>query len=138
MYKAVLHDDIPMVKILLEHEADPNLQCRAGLTALHVAAENGNKEILQMLVEKRGRIDVLNDHKSSLLHSAAIGIKDGKDNFGVIKWILNHKDIANPFLENEVGQTPRDILERYDYSYVEKYDDMLELLGYYTNSENIE
>jgi hypothetical protein len=134
LYKAVLYNHIELAKVLLDHYANPNMPCRAGLTALHIAAENGNKEILELLVQKNGNIDSVNVDGSSIMHSAAIGIKDGKDNWGIIEWLVNQG--ANPFIENDRHQNPRDILNKHDWSYAEKYDDLLEMLGCYTETSN--
>jgi ankyrin repeat protein len=137
LYKATLDDNKELAQVLLENKANPNLPCRSGLTALHVAAENGNIDILKLLIKYDGNIKVVNENNSSLIHSAAIGIKDGRDNWGVIKWLLEQKEQQiSPFGENDRNQTPRDILEHYDYSYAEKYDDILEALGCYSDNSN--
>jgi tetratricopeptide (TPR) repeat protein len=132
---AVSYGQTEIVEILLNHGANPNMVGRSGLTALHIAAENGNVNILKLLVDKQGNVHCENDYKSSVMHSAVIGIIGGKDTWDVITWLLEHN--VDPFVANYRQQTPRDILENYDWSYAEKYDDMLELLGYYTAEGSI-
>ena len=49
-----------------------------------------------------------------------------------MKWIFeNYKESIDPFCVNKCGKEPRDILDSYDWSFAEKYDDLLEDLGYY-------
>ena len=47
---------------------------------------------------------ILNNNKSSLLHSAAIGIRDGNvKGWTVLEWLIKEKEM-NPFLENDRQQ----------------------------------
>jgi len=127
LYNAVLKDQAKPVEILLKNGADPAILCRSGLTGLHIASENGNVEILGMLArrlhESNASINLVNDNKSSLIHSTVIGIKAGNNKcWATLEFLLKSKEV-DPFLENDRRQTPRDILENFDYPFAEKFDD---------------
>lgn len=52
LMEAADQEDVEIVKILLDAGAKWDLATRHGSTALHVALEKGNKELVQMLLEK--------------------------------------------------------------------------------------
>ena len=77
---AVLYNHYEIIQLLLSYEANPNTFDFVGLTALHLAAEKGDIEILKLLLDKGGKVDILsNKTGNSLIHSAAIGIKEGNN-----------------------------------------------------------
>jgi len=51
LHSACASRSVGVVKLLLEHGADPNAVEGNGLTPLHTAAGNGNREIVTMLLE---------------------------------------------------------------------------------------
>ncbi|KAK1144449.1 hypothetical protein N8T08_005320 [Aspergillus melleus] len=59
LYKIIVANDIPMLKLFLERGADPNEQSGIG-TALHAAADVGSVEIVKMLLEHGVDINALN------------------------------------------------------------------------------
>ena len=130
LYYAVMFNQLETARLLLNLKADPLIKCRNGLTALHSAAENGNEKILKLLTKDfDDGFDfdtIVNNNQSSLIHSAAYGIIQGNHNcWNVIRWLINRD--ANPFLENDLKRTPRNILSEY----TDLYDDILESLGCY-------
>lgn len=133
LYEAVAHDNVNLVMDLLEKNANPAYKCHNGLTPLHIACEYGNEEISKLLVNKLTTQDlnqILNNNKSSLLHSAAIGIRDKNVKcWKVLEWLIKEKEM-NPFLENDRQQTARDILACKHV--LDIYDDLLESIGCYT------
>jgi ankyrin repeat protein len=130
---AVLRNQPEVIKILLSYGANPNALDPSGLSALHLAAEKGNKQILELLLNNKGKADIVSEAGDSLVHSAAIGYREGNGKcLDLIKWLLeNYEDLVNPFLENNNGKEPRDILEMKDWSYAEQLDNLLGELGYY-------
>jgi len=52
---------------------DPNYKdTETGNSAIHMACANGNIEILKMLLENGGDVNILNSSKNSPLHWAAL------------------------------------------------------------------
>jgi uncharacterized protein len=49
---------VSIVKMLLEHGADPNARQNGGSTALHSAAQNGQVEMIQLLLDHGAQTDV--------------------------------------------------------------------------------
>ncbi len=132
---AVLDNHKDVVAVLLKNNADPNVKGYSGLTALHIAAENGNIEILTQLIESGGNAKAVNDHKSSVMHSVAVGIIEGKDKCWELIKVLYEKQV-DPLAENDMGKSARDLLEEYDLEYADTYDDKLVVLGYYDDSSD--
>ncbi|MDF2966149.1 MAG: hypothetical protein K0Q51_1537 [Rickettsiaceae bacterium] len=133
---AVLKNHYEAAKLLLDCGADPKISNILKHSAFHFAASNGNKKLLELLIEK-------NDGKANLngtdpiLHSAARGIVKSRENcWEVIKWLLD-EEMVDPFAVDDEGIEARDILERADWSYAYKFNDLLEELGYYyTDTSN--
>ena len=57
----VKNNDQNFVKYLLLLKADVNLKCLNGDTALHFAFKNRNYEIIIMLIESNGDLNILNE-----------------------------------------------------------------------------
>ena len=55
LHEAVRYSDIEEVKVALQQGYDPNLIGLYQWSALHEAAHNGEKEILQLLLHKKGQ-----------------------------------------------------------------------------------
>jgi ankyrin repeat protein len=49
---AAERDRVDIIKLLLDHKADPNVASRDGITALMLAAENNKPEILKLLISR--------------------------------------------------------------------------------------
>ena len=82
-YSVVKNQNLKMVKLLLEHEADPNAEF-SGDSVLTMAAAHGDLEIVKILVDKRALIDAANDEGFTALQKAAEnGHKD------VTEYLLN-------------------------------------------------
>ena len=131
---AVLYNHYEIIELLVSYKSDPNTFDPVGLTALHLAAEKGSIKILKLLLDGGGKVNILSNHNgNSLIHSAAIGIKGGNNEcWDLMKWLFeNYKESIDPFYVNKCGKEPRDILDSYDWSFAEEYDDLLEQLGYY-------
>jgi len=48
-----------MVRVLLDHKASVNIQDRHGNTPLHLAASNGNYEVVKLLVGEFADVDAV-------------------------------------------------------------------------------
>ena len=58
LMRAAYHGRVEMVRVLLEHGADPNVARNDNFTALSLAAFFGHSEIVEMLVARGARTDV--------------------------------------------------------------------------------
>lgn len=54
---AVISGKLAMVRLMLEHSADPNCKVVQGITALHKAAERGSVALTQLLLDHGAEID---------------------------------------------------------------------------------
>jgi ankyrin repeat protein len=61
LHGAVARRDVEIVRMLLEHGADPNATQERGFVPLHDAAANGNLELVQLLVKHGARVDAKAD-----------------------------------------------------------------------------
>ena len=114
---------------LLQHDADPNAQDDEGYTPLHLAGQGNNLKILKCLVKnkygsKKGDINMTNNYGWSVLHSAASGIVNEKENWDIIEWLLERG--ADTEVKSGNGFSVRDIFFDKDWSYAENYDKLVE------------
>jgi hypothetical protein len=65
LMRAAYHGRIQMVRVLLEHGADPNLTRNDNFTALSLAAFFGHSEIVEMLIGRGARTDVATRYGTS-------------------------------------------------------------------------
>ena len=131
---AVLYNHNDIVELLLSYGANTEIVDDVfGSTPLYLSVQNGNMEMVKLLLLNGAKVNTLTNNGSSILHSAAFGIKQCNNKcYCLIEWLLtNYEDDLDPFLKNKNGIEPRDILNSIDWSYAELYDDILEKLGYY-------
>lgn len=149
LHFAVSHKDKgaqELVAKLLEINSDPNAHGTADLTPLHVASATGNTDILAMLINCKGNINIRNHDQATLLHSACQGIVEGTDCWDTIKLLLeegkNQLEGTSEFegypFNNGWGKEPREILDEFDWTYAERFDDMLSEYDYYSDNESSE
>ncbi|NKI69121.1 hypothetical protein GN109_06790 [Collimonas pratensis] len=98
--------DVPMVKALLEKEAEPN---NTGWTALHYAAAIGNDEIVQMLLDASAYIDAGSPNNTTPIMMAA---RAGK--ILTVKLLLDSG--ADVTLKNDVGMNAIDLAKKFDHN----------------------
>jgi ankyrin repeat protein len=73
LWRAALRGDVHLVRLLLEHGADPDypLRVKSGETALHAAALQGQDEIIEILLAEGVAVDVASRAGVTPLHRAA-------------------------------------------------------------------
>ncbi|HWX03816.1 ankyrin repeat domain-containing protein [Collimonas sp.] len=98
--------DVPMVKALLDKEAEPN---NTGWTALHYAAAIGNDEIVQMLLDASAYIDAGSPNNTTPIMMAA---RAGK--ILTVKLLLDSG--ADVTLKNDVGMNAIDLAKKFDHN----------------------
>src|SRR5579859_1674410 len=73
LHEAVKSNDAARVKALLDAGADPNKRDRLGATALHDAAWNGYREIVELLLDHHADVNARHlEAGSTPLHYAVI------------------------------------------------------------------
>ncbi len=111
--RAAKSGDIPLMKLLLEHGADPKVVTKAGVTALMVAAGMGHSntvrggeqplEALQICLDKGVNINAATDKTlNTALHAAA-----GNGNDAIVQFLADHG--AKLDLKDNKDRTPRDV-----------------------------
>ncbi len=96
IHVAALMDRIDVVRVLLEHSADPNVRDRQGETALHWCCQAhrsaqgeaavrlfASPVMLDMLVTAGARVDAPDDYLYTAFHVAAEA-----GNYGAVDWLL--------------------------------------------------
>ena len=101
---------------------------------MHVAAYNGDVNLLRKLISSGGDINVTNIDGATLLHSACQGISDSTGTWECVGYLLKTNlekakpDLNYPFKEDCMSVKPRDILNSIDLSYGRMYDDLVKNL----------
>ncbi len=58
---SIINDDLQFTKFLLQKKANPNLRGQLGNTALHHAFQQQNQNLILLLTDSGGDLNVLND-----------------------------------------------------------------------------
>ena len=74
--KALEVNPSEIAKILIEAGADVNSTTRHGLSALHIAVNEGNLDLIDFLLTQNARIDLENDYGRTALHLACLTSKN--------------------------------------------------------------
>jgi ankyrin repeat protein len=69
LHLAVKRQSVDLVKIVLMHSANPNLENESNQTPLHEAVEGRHDEIVQILVENKADVNI-RDNGNTALHLA--------------------------------------------------------------------
>ncbi len=101
---AILNGRLNVIKFLLENGANPNIEDTKGNTALIIATQRSNKEIVQMLIESGADVNARNSYDSETALMKAVRAL----NIDIIKLLLNSEKIDLD-LKNRRNQTARDI-----------------------------
>ena len=87
LHAAFLNNNIPILKLLLQHNADPNYQDPNGMTVLHTASVSGNLTIVKLLL-KAGAFTHLSPNGLTPLHLACIN-----GHTEIVKELIKHTDL---------------------------------------------
>lgn len=96
--RAVLEEDLPTAKSLLDAGADPNASNRYGVTALHLACVNGHEEMIKLLLDAGA-----NPNKSVRGGETPLMTASRTGKAGPIQALLARGALVNE--KNEHGQT---------------------------------
>lgn len=102
---AVDHNQIEIIRFLLDKGANPNLGDHAGWTPLiHAAYFGANEELLSLLIDRGADVNGRNDRGVSALYlAAAVGREDQ------VRVLLKHG--ADPALASKAGYTPKQVAQ---------------------------
>jgi len=106
LMEAVLEKRLDLVRILLEHGADPARSDREGSTALHFAGQAHLPEIAQLLLDKGAPVDPL-DHLGQTPLFRALSTFRGEAE-GAAIWTLLLAN-ADRTVKNKHGVSPEDL-----------------------------
>lgn len=71
LHRACLSGDVAMVKLLLEHGADPNAVNDFQETSVHYASKRGIPTLVHALVKAGGKLDAADKVGKTPVHNAA-------------------------------------------------------------------
>lgn len=97
-----LYEDVKILKLLLENNADVNFKSYHGFTPLHLACNDGHVEIIKILLDYNADVNYKNDSGHSPLYYAALG--NSKD---IIEMLISHGGDVNS--RSNSGLTPLSI-----------------------------
>jgi len=108
-----------IVELLLEHQADPNVQTSWGHVALFTAAIFLNFNLIKLLIAAGAHLNMYTDTGHQIMHFAAQGITEQEEEheevWGILQYL--HEQGADPNAVTEMGEQPADILYNFDGDY---------------------
>lgn len=108
LYGATLDDNLKCALILLQNNANPNvIGAGDGCTPLILAANNGNKDLITLLIKSGAEVNAATKSGWTALHSAADKFVYGGGNSENIELLLSYGAIS---IKNFLGHTPEDIV----------------------------
>jgi Leucine-rich repeat (LRR) protein len=112
-----------IINLLLEGNANANIKDLGGNTPLHFVAEENNLEVFELLVKWKGDINEVNEDGWTVLHSAASGVINKKEDWNIIKFMLEKG--VNIDVKTKNGLEVEDIFLKVDYSYLAHYEELI-------------
>ena len=98
LHAAVLINNIPLLELLLQHNADPNYQDVYGFSVLHTASVSGNLTMVKLLLKAGAYTHLSAKGLSTPLHFACIN-----GHIEIVKELIKH---TNPNIAPIKGETP--------------------------------
>ncbi|KAL0371225.1 UNVERIFIED_CONTAM: Ankyrin repeat domain-containing protein 53 [Sesamum angustifolium] len=95
---AVMVEQLPTANYLIKQGADVKASDFKGMTALHYAAERGDKKLMQLLISQGAEVEAESDHGTPLQRAASHGEKEA------VQILLDHK--SNPNFASPLLMTP--------------------------------
>ena len=139
LFNACREGNIGLIRLALEAGISANTERRCQYALIHLAAENDNNNIVQLLLQHGANIDKTYIHGNTALHYATIhghlAVVETLLNHGSQAWaapnstqytplqlaLLNHhRDIANLLLEHEHGVSLFMAVDEYDAQYLKR------------------
>jgi ankyrin repeat protein len=113
----VAENKIDFVKKMLSYDGlDLNMRDNSGYTALHFAVQNGNADMVLLLLENKADIDIQDNLGNTPLWRA---VSNNPDDRNIINMLIKHG--ANVNIENHYGiaaiQVMKEDTESGDYDY---------------------
>jgi ankyrin repeat protein len=100
LIKATMKRSMMMVRLLLEHDADPNVRGRCGETALHQASR-WNVEAVRLLIADGAKVNVKSYLGYTPLHYAC---QNSEHDLEIIRILIDHG--AETDIKTHLGNTP--------------------------------
>jgi len=110
LHLAVIAKNNKAFNLLIENNADLNVQDTDGNTPLHYATESESLKVLQTLISAKADLNVQNTDGNTPLHLAG-----GKNN--MLGFLELQKSGADVSIFNNNGKTPRDLLHAENVKY---------------------
>jgi len=111
---AALHNNLPVVRYLVERGADVEKRIVAGKTAMHGLAEHNRVEVMRYLLEVGAQVDATDDDKDTPLHRAA-----SCGHLDAVKLLLQHGAVVDCL--NTSQHTPLLCAVLHNYEAIAKY-----------------
>ncbi|MBR0423416.1 MAG: ankyrin repeat domain-containing protein, partial [Clostridia bacterium] len=97
-----------IIDLLLQHNANPNIQNNDNKTPLHIATEYADQKMVELLLQHGADPNIQNNNNDTPLHFAARQTRYLK----IMNLLLQHH--ANPNIQNKEGRTPLLIATEYE------------------------
>lgn len=109
-----------IAQLLLEHQADPNVQSSFGHVALFAAATFLQLSIIKLLVTAGAHLDVHANMGLQVMHFVAEGIVEQGNGWEVVEY-LHEQEGVNPNPADDTGMHPATTLYNFDTDYGDFY-----------------
>lgn len=105
LQEAVIQKNHDLIKLLLEHGADVNLQCERNWTALHFAAQNYDLVASKLLIQNGANVNAQDDYGNSVISKAVFNCRNNGGE--LIKLLLENGADIN--VRNQSGISALDL-----------------------------